>query len=184
MSKFLYSQKRLKSQKNPTTTDSTDSGVLDVPPGVFRRCKILVRRFNCSGSYLLKLVGFIGAKLGCKFRQKSHNNTIGIIWIILYIGPYIFGNFFQSFFFLGGKLLFFLMPFFWKTPHVWKVPKETCPVVALGVFFRWNHTNSEGGFNVAVVDAVDYTLHMGTCYIRQRCGTAEKWLWHDVNLGF
>lgn len=136
MSKSCTAKNDLSNNKNPTTRDS---GVFGSSRGFSEVSKFWFSRFNCSGSYLLKLVGFIGAKLGCKFRQKSHNNTIGIIWII-YIGPYIFGNFFSSlFFFWGGKLevvVVFSYAFFFFGRHLMfeKLPKR--PVLSLlGCFF-------------------------------------------------
>ena len=85
-------------------------------------------------------MGFIGVKLGCKFRQKSHNNTIGIIYESYILDHIYFSGIFFPVFFLGGKsevVVVFSYAFFFLEDVLMfeKVPKETCPVVALGVFF-------------------------------------------------
>lgn len=179
---ILYSQKNdLSNNKNPKTTDS---GVFGSSRGFSE-----VSKFWLVGSTAVDPTFWSWWAIGAKLGWKSHKNTIGIIWII-YWTIYIFWNFFQSFFFFGGKsevVVVFSYAFFFleDTSSLKKFPKR--PVLSLlGVFFFrcLEPPTPKAVFNVAVVDAVDYTLHIGTCYIRQRCGTAEKWVWHDVNLGF
>ena len=135
MSKSCTAKNDLSNNKNPTTRDS---GVFGSSRGFSEVSKFWFSRFNCSGSYLLKLVGFIGAKLGCKFRQKSHFKTPlesymnHIYWTIY------FREFFPVFLFLGGEVgsccFFLCLLFFGRHLIFEKFPKR--PVLSLlGCFF-------------------------------------------------
>ena len=174
--KTTLSNKRTRQQRIPVSL---------VPARFFRRCKDSgFGRFNCSGSYLLKLVGHrgeTGVKTPWANSDKRHTKTpleSYMNHIILYIGPYIFGHFFQSFFFSGGKVVVFSYAFFFFGRHLIfeKVPKETCPVVAWVFFPMKSHQLRRRVLTLASLMQLITPFTLGSCYIRQRCGTAEKWL--------